>query len=99
MGLAGGFWPCHCPESANSLSTDALEVARGGCPGSRLGRAASAAGGGLLIGWGEGGHVAEGLLSASSLVPGDNLSFCIATPEGASPGKGSRDSGDTGDSW
>lgn len=47
----------------------------------------------------EGGHVAEDLLSASSLVPGDNLSFCIATPEGARPGKGSRDSGDTGDSW
>ena len=71
----------------------------GGCPRSRLGRASSAAGGGLLIGWEEGGPVAEGLLSASSSVPGDKLSFCIATPEGDSPGKGSRDSGDTGDSW
>lgn len=40
-----------------------------GCPGSRLDRTSSAAGGGLLIGWGEGGHLAEGLFSdcASSL--------------------------------
>ena len=58
-----------------------------GCPGSRLDRTSSAAGGGLLIGWGEGGHRVggEGLGGFAS-----NKDAQVSYMHNTAPGVGSR---------
>lgn len=104
--LAG--WPrlggVGCPQPLPRISKFTVHRCAGGglwrCPGSRLGRESSAAGGGLLIGRAEGGHLAGppschhagpwGVGTVMERRTLGNPSFSIAAQEGASMGKGSQ---------